>query len=289
MGDRVNPFLDLRVWARDSRQALNKPLLVLFALGQLSRGRREVSFAESEVELKLLLREFGGDPLHPRPHYPFWRLQNDGVWVVTPEGFEPNPAGDVAVTSLRDRGAKGRFADHVLSWLLAEENRIGAAAQGVLDAYFSDSIHQDLLNAVGLVTLASGGRGRRDPAFRSAVLTAYMQRCAVCSQDIRLGSLTVGLEAAHIKWHQAGGPDSVENGLSLCALHHKLFDLGAFTLSESRRILVSEHVTGSERLEEVLMRYHGNALALPIHSHQQPSLTFIQWHRDIRFREKPRP
>jgi len=50
-----------------------------------------------------------------------------------------------------------------------------------------------------------------------------------------------------------------------------------------------EHVTGSERLEEVLMRYHGNAIAPPIHSYHQPSLDFIKWHRDIRFREKPRP
>ena len=290
MIEKGNPFLALRVWSSSSRQALNKPLLILFALGRLSRGLREVSFTEAEADLKNLLREFGGDVHHPRPEYPFWRLQNDGIWVVSPDNFQPNAAGDVPVTALRDGGAKGRFSNEVLSWLLADRDRISAVAQGVLNAYFSDSFHQDLLNAVGILPPESViTRRRRDPAFRSAVLTAYRQRCAVCSQDIRIGALTVGLEAAHIQWHQAGGPDSIDNGLSLCSLHHKLFDLGAFTLSENRRILVSEHVTGTERLEEVLMRYHGNAIALPAHNTQQASLNFIHWHRHVRFREKPLP
>src|SRR5436189_6378643 len=40
---------------------------------------------------------------------------------------------------------------------------------------------------------------------------------------------------AHIRWHQAGGPDIENNGLALCVLHHKTFDLGAFTLSEGGR------------------------------------------------------
>jgi putative restriction endonuclease len=41
----------------------------------------------------------------------------------------------------------------------------------------------------------------------------------------------LGLEAAHIKWFQAGGPDIEANGLAMCSLHHKLFDLGVFTIA----------------------------------------------------------
>src|SRR5437588_7846441 len=54
------------------------------------------------------------------------------------------------------------------------------------------------------------------------------------------GSVSVGLDAAHIRWHQAGGPDREGNGLALCVLHHKLFDLGAFTVSPSGLLLVSD-------------------------------------------------
>ena len=82
-------------------------------------------------------------------------------------------------------------------------------------------------------------RQRRDPNFRANVLRAYEYRCAVCGFDVRLGPSPVALEAAHIKWHQAGGPDLEVNGLALCVLHQRLFDRGAFTLSKQLQIMVS--------------------------------------------------
>ena len=50
----------------------------------------------------------------------------------------------------------------------------------------------------------------------------------MCGYDVRLGNRELGLEVRHIKWHQAGGPDTEVNGLALCVLHHKLFDCGAY-------------------------------------------------------------
>jgi predicted restriction endonuclease len=47
------------------------------------------------------------------------------------------------------------------------------------------------------------------------VLIAYDYACAVCGFDVRLGNQVLGLEAAHIQWHQAGGPDQKQNGLTL--------------------------------------------------------------------------
>jgi predicted restriction endonuclease len=51
--------------------------------------------------------------------------------------------------------------------------------------------------------------------------------------------------AAHIRWHLAHGPDVECNWLALCVLHHKLFDLGAFTLSQDGMLVVSELANGS--------------------------------------------
>src|SRR6185503_19127739 len=95
---------------------------------------------------------------------------------------------------------------------------------------------QDILDAVGLdLSLTETvTRRKRDPAFRGRVLTAYEYACAVCGFDVRLGGHALGLEAAHIQWHQAGGPDVEPNGLALCSLHHKAFDLGAFTIKPDR-------------------------------------------------------
>jgi len=53
------------------------------------------------------------------------------------------------------------------------------------------------------------------------VLRAYEYRCAVCGFDVRLGSVSIALDAAHIRWHQAGGPETESNGLALCVLRER--------------------------------------------------------------------
>ena len=84
--------------------------------------------------------------------------------------------------------------------------------------------------------------------------------------------------AAHIRWHQAGGPDIESNGLALCVLHHKLFDLGAFTVGTDGRLFVSDQANGSAGLQEALMRHHG-AKARPAQRPEwSPEAAFLDWH-----------
>jgi putative restriction endonuclease len=72
----------------------------------------------------------------------------------------------------------------------------------------------------------------------------------VCGFDVRLGNILIAVEAAHIKWHQAGGPDEERNGLALCSLHHKLFDRGVFTISNSMSVIVSESANGTKGFQD---------------------------------------
>jgi putative restriction endonuclease len=78
-------------------------------------------------------------------------------------------------------------------------------------------------------------------------------------------------------WHQAGGPDVTVNGLALCATHHKLFDLGAFTIGEELQMLVSDEVNGLGA-EEWLIRYHNKPLFPPQKKKLYPEPEFLQWH-----------
>ncbi len=87
------------------------------------------------------------------------------------------------------------------------------------------------------------------------MLRVYGYRCAVCGFDFRLDNVPLALDAAHIRWHQANGPSIISNGIALCALHHKLFDRGAFSLSDNLRIDVSARVNGSAGLVEYLTRF----------------------------------
>jgi hypothetical protein len=103
---------------------------------------------------------------------------------------------------------------------------------------------------------------RRDPSFRERVLKAYEYRCAVCGFDVRLKAVPVALDAAHIRSHQAGGPDVEGNGLALCVLHHKTFDLGAFTVSDGV-VLISDWAYGTAGFQEWLMAYLAEECVTP--------------------------
>lgn len=83
-------FGRLNVWSRGGQRAPHKPLLILYALGRWSRGDvTAIPFNEIDPQLTDLLKEFGPSRRSYHPEYPFWRLQNDGVWKVhAPTGLK---------------------------------------------------------------------------------------------------------------------------------------------------------------------------------------------------------
>lgn len=77
--------------------------------------------------------------------------------------------------------------------------------------------------------------------FRSRVMWAYRERCALCGFGVRSAGLPRGLEAAHIiPVGRKGTSYDVRNGIALCANHHSLFDepAWAWTLDEDLRVIV---------------------------------------------------
>lgn len=240
--------------------------------------------------LGTLLREFGPSRVSYHPEYPFWRLQRDGLWTVIADRnlqtrlSSTNPAS----SELSDANAVGAFPLDVLSQLDASPELVQSLAEQLLWDHFPESIHQDILDAVGLSLEPRSARSPRDPTFRYRVLVAYEFRCALCNLDIRIGNVTVGLEAAHIRWHRAGGDDNESNGLALCCLHHKLFDLGAFTVHPDNRILVSEHVHGTGGFDDVLLRYRNENVRPPVQDEHRPRSESLAWHRREVFKERPR-
>ena len=173
----------------------------------------------------------------------------------------------------------GRFTPDVQAAPAADPSLVGRIARDLLDAHFPPSIHPDVLAAVGLdPDLGTSGRRPRDARFREAVLTAYGYRCAVCGLGLRLGPQSVGLDAAHIRWRAAGGPDEVRNGLCLCVLHHKLFDLGAFTVAaDSGVVRVSDRVNG-DGADTALLAHEGKPVGRPRRADAHPHPDHLGWH-----------
>ena len=214
-------FANLNVWTRGEQRAPNKPLLVLYALGRLRQGDpRLIHFSNVNRDVRQLLIDFGPPRKAVHPEYPFWYLQNDEVWevedvnhLVQLKGKSDQPSKSI----LLQYDALGGFTPDVFKFFRTHPFMTQEIAGNLLESHFSESLHNDILKSVGLEFDAASGRtAKRDPDFRSRVLSAYEYRCAICGFDIRLETKTIGIEAAHIKWHQAGGPDTVNNGLALC-------------------------------------------------------------------------
>jgi putative restriction endonuclease len=290
--DILAKFDKINIWTRGPERAPHKPLLVLYALARWSRKEpAQISFRELEPKLTELLKEFGPSRKSYHSEYPFWRLQHDGVWKVdAPKQIQPRKGHtDAKKTELLKYDVQAGFTKEVLNQLNKDPNLAVEIASRILDSHFPESLHSDILNAVGLsLYRTTTTRSKRDPNFRPRVLTTYEYRCAVCSYDVRLGSNLLGIDAAHIRWHESGGPDIEQNGLALCTMHHKIFDKGAFTVSVDGRVLVSDEVNGSTGLEEMLLRFHATTIRKPQRPEHEPGAEFLKWHKHEVFKGQPR-
>ena len=273
-------FQNLTVWKRGGERAPHKPLLILCALGRLLRDKKRfISFENIESEVGGLLMDFGPERKSYHVEYPFWRLQKDEIWELNhTENIHVTKSGDVRKRDLVREEVAGGFPSDVFQELQADPQLFQEVVQELLDSNFPPSVHEDILQSVGIDITASALQKKRDPKFRDKILGAYEYKCAVCGFDVRLGHQPIALEAAHIKWKQAGGPDEEMNGLALCTLHHKLFDRGAFTLTEHLEIMISDRAHGKEGFEEWLMRFHGKKLKSPQRTIYFPEQSFRKWH-----------
>lgn len=170
--------------------------------------------------------------------------------------------------------------------------------RAILDANFPPTLHDDILDAVGItleppIELISAPietiKRRRDPAFREQVLLAYEYRCAACGYDGQLMREAVGIDAAHVRWWAAEGPDEVANGIALCSLHQKLLDRGAIGITADRKVAVSSHFLGhGAAAESLVFALIDQPLRHPQPGQPLPHGHDIGWHTKEVFRPPAR-
>lgn len=114
--------------------------------------------------------------------------------------------------------------------------------------------------------------------FRSAVLSAYNQKCCITGLDI-----PPLLIASHIKPWSVSDPKTERtnpcNGLSLNTLHHDAFDNGIFTIDTGYRILISKTARDrytSDVFHDFFDKYEGRIITLP--ERFLPSKEMIEYH-----------
>ena len=100
----------------------------------------------------------------------------------------------------------------------------------------------------------------------------------MCGYDGSLHGYPAGIEAAHVRWHSQDGPDEVSNALALCALHHRLFDLGAMGLTEDWTIRVSGLHASADPAGAAVTALDGLQLSLPHRREKAVATPRIAWH-----------
>ena len=276
----VDQLLRLRQHQRDGHRSPHKPLLALLALGRLATtGSSALTWSEVEEHLADLIAEFGtgsGTSRTQSAAYPFTRLRSDGVWTL-----DRDVPMDL-VGPLR-AGVTGRL-DSVLEAQLAQDPAVlSACAQSLALSQFPVDVAHDVLAAVGIDWVIAGdaqltpNERRRDPVWRRQVLQAWDGSCAFCGFDGQIAGSPVGIEAAHVRWFAFGGPDTLDNGLALCMLHHKLFDRGVLGLDDSSAIRVSAVYSARTEAGRAVYDLHGRVLT-PRPGTAVPAPQHVAWH-----------
>lgn len=146
-------FLYVRANVDSNGLALHKPLLLLYALGRLiNDNARMLSFSEVDKVLNQLLKRFHyPGSLKSNTHYPFGKLENDGIWEVEHSAnLMRTSAGHLLKTELLFKNIHAGFTPDVFTELVNNKSRALSIAQQLTKKYFPSEQQAKLLEAVGL-------------------------------------------------------------------------------------------------------------------------------------------
>ena len=287
--DILKRFESINRHKRGGKFSPHKPLLLLYALARLKNEKIEcLTFRETEKFVKPLFRTFGSKKAKKGSvNFPYSRLANDHgqFWWVDPH--EKNTSGDLRRAEAYERNLRAGFTTDMLRAFKENPKLIDSVACKLLEQNFSLNLHRDILDSVGLYNLQyeleAIYRMNHDHNFRYIVLDAYSEQCAICYCDIKMNGMPLALEAAHIMMQAAGGPDKVTNGIALCVMHHKLFNLGIMTVDEDMNINVFESVDG-DWVKKLNDEFHHKPISLPRSCDKVPDSQYIRWHNEEVFK-----
>lgn len=261
--------------------SLHKPLLLLLTIGKVYNGHKNhFLFDELEYELTSLISKYGlKNTSKVQAQYPFIYLaSNSSIWICSKD--KNDLAHPDAASRKELLGSTGSFSHEFYNFLLDPTNLFNTV-ELVLNQYWPDAYHTELLNDVGIYNFCFGKalaqknvRGRK---FVEIVLDAYERKCAICHQSIRLGDALVGIDACHVKPIQHFGDDNVNNGIALCKIHHWALDRGAISISQEMNLLVSRKLNGN-KLFDFFTCFENKSLFIPRDSSFELSRINTEYH-----------
>jgi putative restriction endonuclease len=121
----------------------------------------------------------------------------------------------------------------------------------------------------------------RDAAFSGSIKAAYRDTCGFTGLKIINGGGRSEVQAAHVRPVASAGPDSLRNGIALCATAHWMFDRGLISIAADHQLLIAKgHVP--DAVSRLLNP--DRMLLAPQRADQAPHPEFLRWHRENVFK-----
>lgn len=307
--------------ASTHHRAPHKPFMLLTVMDLIAQEVIQTNFIEFNYDLldvfDLYWTKTMGEDKPTNPVLPFFHLQSDGFWHLIPRSGKEQVLQ--SVTQIRTKGqlqeiVLGAKLDEALFWQMQDpqgRNRLRAV---LIESYFAPELRPLVVN-LGEITAEAfqysfdllssankrfrlGGKQRlretgeeykpeaRSVAFRRIVVKAYNFTCAMCRIRVMTPEGRSAVVAAHIVPWSESYNDDPRNGLSLCGLHHWVFDEGLVTISDDHLMKVSMIVSPDAEGTEPLLSLAGRKLYLPEAPTLWPAEDALAWHRAHTFRNK---
>ena len=288
--------------------APHKPLLLLAVIELIERGQIRENKISLSPDLAEAFIKYWSKVTNRRPNIalPFFYLKSDGFWHLQANaGYEKvlNLADRItAISRLREVIAYASLDDDLFVLLTDAGNR-EIIRQTLIYVYLLDFKQgiEDLIAEGQQITeygqlLISEVEHPFSPqkptasipeetpirsaGFRQAIMGLYDYTCIVCRLRIVTMDGESATDAAHIIPFRISKNDDVRNGISLCKLHHWVFDKGLISLSKTYQVLVSPLMSDRRPTEWMLTELQDKSILLPERDQLYPAQDALAWHRE---------
>lgn len=147
-GEIFDIFRSISVRQVGERYSPYKPLLLLYALSQCYLGKdRLYSYSEIDHALNKVVDRLFVNFDYRNFHYAFGRLKNDNIWEISSnDSLKLSGSGDLLKSELLDKNISGGFTEEIYQALKEDKDLILFIVNYILNKYFSDQIHSQLLS-----------------------------------------------------------------------------------------------------------------------------------------------
>ncbi|MFE5331587.1 HNH endonuclease [Embleya sp. NPDC056575] len=279
----------------------HKPIAILWAIGREPTPEdRLIPWPVFRDGVRPLLKRFGRTPNQITPEYPFWYLAGE-FWQVTGRTADNRRFPGIRV--LEATGAVAGFTRPAVAELADRARRAEVVAH-LLDTWFPDVDHEQLLTAVGIgegddppppdgvpnptpdptddtpparIVRTTSGYDR-DSRVVQMLKAMYDDECQICSTTVRGRAGTRSSDGAHVRPLGEGGPDNLTNLLCLCPNHHRRLDRQGIHIGAGGVVYVTDtfEVEGTltfrsdHRLNPAHIRHHRIACGVAPDPDEQP-------------------